>query len=138
MYELSVYKSHEENDPYPSWRYRIKVTIAPENPLIIDSPLNYYIWREGWHEAISLFMKLLPSRAALLLAEAQKRSEWEGDLRQVRGDLQDALKNLNFGKELAEQLGLPESHKPIYEAVCRAFEATQQAIEIYDESRSNN
>lgn len=135
MYELSVYRSHEQNDPYPSWRYQIKVTIAPGDPLIIDSPLNYYNWREGWHEAISLFIKLLPSRAALLSAETEKQRAWKSNFGQVGEDLQVALKNLNLGKQLAEKLGLPESHKPIYEALCKALEITQEANNIYDESK---
>lgn len=138
MYELCIYKSREENDPYPSWRYRITVAIAKADPLIINSQLNYYSWAEGWHEAISLFIKLLPSRAALLSVEAQKQREWLGDFGQVKEDLEVALKNLNFGKDLAEQLGLPESHKSIYKALCKALDATQEAINIYDESRSNN
>lgn len=62
LYEISVYKVQEQNDPHPGYRYCLKATIAPEDEMILSSLLAYSSWGEAWMEVIRLFQKLTPRK----------------------------------------------------------------------------
>lgn len=108
----------------------------------IENSLNGKIPESTMHKILSqihgIHIRIIEIATFYKYAENNSNlSGWQGDFLQLREDLGIALKNLTFGKQLAEKLGLAESNEPIYLAFCNAIESTNQAIKIYDGSSQN-